>query len=294
MKKFILACGVGALLMGATACGKSNAATTGDAALNDSVSVLFGKVVGNQFAENFARQNDGKVDKQAFLRGIQTAVSADSTQESYLQGLSMGVRFAQQFNYFTKEMGVDVDRDLFMKEFKAAFTADSVSDTAIDQALLNSLMERAQKAAEERKLEELNNAPEAVAGRKAGEAFIDSIKKADPTVKTTASGLSYKVISEGEGDAITDNDQVAVIYKGTLTDGSVFDDSKGEARNFRPTQVVPGFGEGLKLMKKGAKYVLYIPGDLAYGVKGQPYANIGPNQTLVFDVEIADINPTKK
>lgn len=294
MKKFILACGVGAVLLSATACGKSNAATAGDAAANDSISMLFGKVVGSQFAENFARQGEDNADKQALLRGIQTAVNADSTQEAYLQGLSMGVRFAQQFNYFAKEMGVDVDRDMFMKEFKAAFTADSVSDTAIDQALLNSLMERAQQRAEERKLEELNNAPEAVAGRKAGEAYIDSVKKADTTVKTTASGLSYKVISEGEGNAITDNDQVAVIYKGTLTDGTVFDDSKGEPRNFRPNQVVPGFGEGLKMMKKGAKYVLYIPGDLAYGVKGQPYAKIGPNQTLVFEVEVGDVNPAKK
>lgn len=291
MKKFILACGVGAMLLGVTSCDKSNAANNSDAAANDSISMLFGKVIGSQFAENFARQD---VDKQAFLRGIQTAVSADTTQNSYVEGLSYGVRFAQQFNYFAKEMGVDIDRDLFMKEFKAAFTADSVADTAIDQALINTLMERAKNRAEERKLAELNNAPEAVAGRKAGEAFIDSIKKVDSAVKTTASGLSYKVISEGEGDAISDNDKVAVIYKGTLPDGTVFDDSKGEPRIFSPNQVVPGFGEGLKMMKKGAKYVLYIPGDLAYGVKGQPYAKIGPNQTLVFDVEIADINPAKK
>lgn len=125
----------------------------GDAAANDSISMLFGKVVGSQFAENFARQGEDNADKQALLRGIQTAVNADSTQEAYLQGLSMGVRFAQQFNYFAKEMGVDVDRDMFMKEFKAAFTADSVSDTAIDQALLNSLMELLPlQRAEERKL----------------------------------------------------------------------------------------------------------------------------------------------
>lgn len=294
MKKLIIACGMGAILMGATACGKTEAANSGDKQLNDSVSMLLGKVVGSQIAESFNRQNDGSLDKQAFLRGIQTAISADSTQESYLNGLSMGVNFAQRFNYFSKEMGVDVDRELFMKEFKAALSADSVGDLTNEQVMLNSIMERAQQRAEERKLEELNNAPEAVAARKAGEAYIDSLKKADNTIKTTASGLSYKVISEGAGDAVTDNDQVAVIYKGSLPDGTVFDDSKGEARNFRPTQVVPGFGEGLKLMKKGAKYVLYIPGDLAYGVKGQPYAKIGPNQTLVFEVEVADINPTKK
>lgn len=293
MKKLIIACGVGALLMGVTACGKSNAAATGDAALNDSLSVLFGKVVGSQIAANMQRQDDGKIDKQAFLRGVQTAVNAGSTQESYLQGLGMGVRFAEQFNYFTKDMGIEIDRETFMKEFKAAFNADSIGDTTMDQALLNSLMQRAQKAAEDRKLEELNNAPEAVAARKAGEAYIDSLKKADSTIKTTESGLSYKVISEGAGDAITDNDQVAVIYKGTLPDGTVFDDSKGEARNFRPSQVVPGFGEGLKMMKKGAKYMLYIPGDLAYGIKGQPYAKIGPNQTLVFEVEVSDVNPKK-
>ncbi len=289
MKKLILACGVGALLLSSTACGKSSAASEGDAAVNDSVSVLFGKVIGAQFAEQAARQNES-FDKQAFIRGIQIAVNADSTEEAYLQGVSLGARFAQQFNYFSKEMGVDVDRALFMKEFKAAVMADTVANTMVDQALLNSLMERAQKRAEERKLEALNSAPEAVAARKAGEAYIDSLKKADNTVKTTESGLSYKVISEGEGDAITDNDQVSVIYKGSLPDGTVFDDSKGEARSFRPTNVVPGFGEGLKLMKKGAKYVLYIPGDLAYGVQGQPRAGIGPNQTLVFEVEVADIN----
>lgn len=293
MKKFILACGVGALMLGTSACGKSADAANGDAAVNDSVSILFAKVIGAQFADQFARQGEGAVDKQAFIRGIQTAINADSTQESYLQGLSLGVRFAQQFNYFSKEVDVNVDRDLFMKEFKTVINADTVANTMVDQALLNGIMERAQARAEEKKLEELNNAPEAVAARKAGEAYIDSIKKADSSIKTTPSGLSYKVISEGEGDAITDNDKVAVVYKGSLPDGTVFDDSKGEARNFSPTQVVPGFGEGLKLMKKGAKYVLYIPGDLAYGVKGQPYAKIGPNQTLVFDVEVADVNPSK-
>ncbi len=233
------------------------------------------------------------MDKAAFIRGLQTAVMVDTADVSYLQGLSMGTRFAQQFNYFYQQLGVDVDRNEFMAEFKKAFMADSVGDTMMDQQLLNNLMEKAQARAEERKLEELNNAPEAVATRTAGDAYIDSIKAKDPAIKTTASGLSYKVINEGAGDSITDKDQVAVIYTGELIDGTVFDDSKGEARTFSPRNVVPGFGEGLKMMKKGAKYVLYIPGDLAYGVKGQPYAKIGPNQTLVFNVEVADVNPKK-
>jgi FKBP-type peptidyl-prolyl cis-trans isomerase len=293
MKKIFLVLGVSAMMFSTTACGSKSNSNSEDAALNDSVSTLFGKVVGAQISENFGRNPEEKLDKNSFIRGIQTAVMADTADVSYLQGLSMGTRFAQQFNYFYQQLGVDIDRNLFMSEFKKAFLADSAADVMIDQQLLNSIMERAQARAEERKMEELNKAPEAIANRKAGEAFIDSVKKADPSVKVTPSGLAYKVINAGAGDSITDKDQVAVIYKGTLTNGTVFDDSKGEARTFSPRNVVPGFSEGLKMMKKGAKYMLYIPGDLAYGVKGQPYAKIGPNETLVFEVEVADVNATK-
>ena len=293
MKKIFLVLGVSAVMFSTTACGSKTAANSEDAALNDSVSTLFGKVVGAQISESFGRNPEEKLDKNSFIRGIQTAVMADTADTSYLQGLSMGTRFAQQFQYFYQQLGVDVDRDRFMSEFKKAFLADSVGEVMMDQQILNSIMERAQQRAEQRKLDELNNAPEAIANRKAGAAYIDSLKKADPAVKTTASGLAYKVINAGAGDSIHEKDQVAVIYKGTLTDGTVFDDSKGETRTFSPRNVVPGFSEGLKMMKKGAKYMLYIPGDLAYGVKGQPYAKIGPNQTLIFEVEVADVTPIK-
>lgn len=289
MKKVLLAFGVGAMLF-TTACGKSGASDA-DRAVNDSISELFGVVVGGQFANEINNMPD--MNKEAFLRGISTAVLADTSDVSYLQGLSQGTRIAQQFQYFYHEMGVDIDRDLFLQHFKKAILADSVGDVMMQQVQLNQMLEAAQKRAEDRKLEELNNAPEAVANREAGAAFIDSLRKADPSVQVTPSGLAYKVIAQGEGDNIAENDMASVIYKGTLTDGTVFDDSKGEARKFSPRRVVPGFGEGLQMMKKGAKYVLYIPGDLAYGVKGMPQAGIGPNQTLVFDVEIADIDAKK-
>ena len=235
-----------------------------------------------------------EMDKDAFLRGVSTAVLADTSDMSFQQGLAQGARLAQQFQYFYTEMGVSIDRDMFMKQFKKAILSDSVGDISMQQAVLNQMMEQAQKRAAERKEAERNNAPDAVANREAGVAYIDSIRKADPSVQVTPSGLAYKVIAQGSGDAIKDEDMAAVIYKGSLADGTVFDDSKGEARNFSPRRVVPGFGEGLKMMNKGAKYVLYIPGDLAYGVNGMPQAGIGPNQMLIFDVEIADINPAKK
>ncbi len=291
MKKVLLAFGVGAMLISATACGKSNASEA-DRAANDSISELFGSVVGNQFAQEINRMPE--MNKEAFLRGISTAVLADTSDMSYVQGLSQGARLAQQFQYFYSEMGVDIDRNLFLKQFKKAILADSVSgNIMVEQTLLNQMMEAAQKRAQERKEAELNNAPEAIANRAAGEAYIDSIRKADPSIQVTPSGLAYKVIATGEGDNIGENDMASVIYKGSLADGTVFDDSKGEARKFSPRRVVPGFGEGLQMMKKGAKYVLYIPGDLAYGVKGMPQAGIGPNQLLVFDVEVADIDAKK-
>lgn len=292
MKKVLLAFGVGAMLLSTTACGNSKTTSEADRAANDSISELFGVVVGNQFAQEINHMPE--MNKDAFLRGISTAVLADTSDVSYLQGLAQGARIAQQFQYFYSEMGVDIDRDLFLKNFKRAILADSVSgDVMMQQTQLNQLMEAAQKRAEERKEAELNNAPDAVANRAAGVAYIDSIRKADPAVQVTPSGLAYKVVAAGEGDNIKEDDMASVIYKGSLADGTVFDDSKGEARKFSPRRVVSGFGEGLQMMNKGAKYVLYIPGDLAYGVKGMPQAGIGPNQLLIFDVEIADIDAKK-
>lgn len=291
MKNVLLAFGVGAMLLSTAACGKSGASDA-DKAANDSISDLFGVVVGGQFAQEINHMPE--MDKDAFLRGVSTAVLADTSDMSFQQGLAQGARLAQQFQYFYTEMGVSIDRDMFMKQFKKAILSDSVGDITMQQAMLNQMMEQAQKRAAERKEAERNNAPEAVANRKAGVAYIDSLRKADPSVQVTPSGLAYKVIAQGSGDAIKDEDMAAVIYKGSLADGTVFDDSKGEPRNFSPRRVVPGFGEGLKMMNKGAKYVLYIPGDLAYGVNGMPQAGIGPNQMLIFDVEIADINPANK
>ena len=106
---------------------------------------------------------------------------------------------------------------------------------------------------------------------------------------TTKSGLSYKIIEKGYGSKITDDDYVDVAYKGYLIDGTVFDDSNGEYREFKVNDVVPGFAEGLKLLNKGGKAIFYIPGNLGYGVKGQPYAGIGPNEMLIFEVEIDNV-----
>ena len=126
-------------------------------------------------------------------------------------------------------------------------------------------------------------------GIKKGEEFIAKKKQEDPNIKTSATGLSYKIEKEGVGAKASNEDIVKVKYKGSLIDGTIFDDSKGEAREFPVSGVVPGFAEGLKLLGKGGKATLYIPGKLGYGAQGQPAAGIGPNAMLIFEIEVTEI-----
>jgi FKBP-type peptidyl-prolyl cis-trans isomerase FklB len=126
---------------------------------------------------------------------------------------------------------------------------------------------------------------------KEGEAFLAANgKKAG--VKTTATGLQYKVLKPGKPDGKTPKptDTVKVHYHGTLVDGSVFDSSveRGEPAEFPVNQVIPGWTEVLQLMKEGDKWQVYIPGKLAYGERS-PSPKIGANSTLIFDVELLSV-----
>lgn len=125
---------------------------------------------------------------------------------------------------------------------------------------------------------------------KTGKEFLAENGKR-PEVKTTASGLQYEVLAEGEGECPKASDNVKVHYTGKLIDGTVFDSSveRGAPATFGVTQVIAGWVEALQLMKVGAKYRLFIPSQLAYGPNGA--GPIGPNQTLIFDVELLAINP---
>ncbi len=123
-----------------------------------------------------------------------------------------------------------------------------------------------------------------------GEAYLAKNKE-KPGVKTTASGLQYEVISEGTGPMPKATDSVTVNYKGTLIDGTVFDSSydRKEPVTFVLNQVIPGWTEGVQLMKVGSKYKLYIPSAMGYGDRGAG-EKIGPNSPLIFEVELISIN----
>ena len=130
---------------------------------------------------------------------------------------------------------------------------------------------------------------EAASNRAEGEAYLAE-NGAREGVTTTASGLQYEVMREGEGAQPGPTDQVTIHYRGTLLDGSEFDSSyeRDQPATFSVTGVIPGFAEGLQLMELGSQYRFVIPGELAYGPAGSP-PSIGPDATLVFEVELLEI-----
>lgn len=130
------------------------------------------------------------------------------------------------------------------------------------------------------------------ANKEAGEKFLEA-NKAKNGVQVTESGLQYKIIATGSDKKAGPDDTVLVNYKGTLLDGTVFDQSPEEApAELSLNRVIPGWTEGLQLVGEGGKIELYIPSELAYGERGaQPV--IEPNSALIFEVEIVEVHPAE-
>ena len=184
-----------------------------------------------------------------------------------------------------KKQNVDVNSDALFAGLKDALSGkEAMTKEDRDKALAEFQKEMIEKQAAATKAASEKNATE-------GEKFLTENKKKDG-VKTTASGLQYKVLKEGSGEPPKATDSVVTNYKGTLLDGTEFDSSykRNEPATFPVNRVIPGWTEALQLMKPGSKYQLFIPSKLAYGERGAG-RDIGPNATLIFEVELLSIKP---
>ena len=209
-----------------------------------------------------------------------SSYSGDLESDAEKFGYSIGVDLGRSLKPVASE--VDIDALKAGLDDMLADKTPLLDDKQRDE-VKNSVAKKLQaKQTEER-------AAKSVAAKDAGEKFLADNGKRDG-VKTTASGLQYEVVSAGKGESPKSTDKVTVHYTGTLIDGTKFDSSvdRGQPVTFPLGNVIAGWTEGLQLMNPGAKYKFYIPSNLGYGERGAG-AKIGPNETLIFDVELISV-----
>lgn len=203
--------------------------------------------------------------------GSPDGLATTSQKMSYFMGYQLGSQFSQ--------MDMEVDQKALIEGLQDAVSG---SDMVLSEQQIRAAL------AEVRKEQQAKAKKRADDNLAEGKAFLEKNAKRDE-VKVTDSGLQYEVIEKGEGQSPDADDRVTVHYEGKLLNGDVFDSSydRGQPVTFPLNQVIPGWTEGLQLMKPGAKYKLYVPADLAYGAS--PQGPGGPNSTLVFTVELQEI-----
>ncbi len=215
-----------------------------------------------------------------FLAGSVGAADAPKLTDqkekvSYSIGMDIGNNLKRQ--------SIEIDPDILLRGVKDAMsggetllTGEEARETltALQKELVEKAKERKEQAAEKNKKE--------------GEAYLAENRKKEGVV-TLPSGLQYKVVKSGDGPSPKETDTVETNYRGTLIDGTEFDSSykRGQAAVFPVKGVIRGWIEALQLMKVGGKWQLFVPPELAYGERGT--GPIGPNATLIFDVELLSI-----
>ena len=200
---------------------------------------------------------------------------------SYALGMNLGNNLRKQ--------SVDVDPNIFAQGFKDALSGGKTMMTDQEAvAALTQLQNDVRAKQEEKKKQE------AETNQKEGDAFL-AANKAKEGVVTLPSGLEYKILTPGTGPKPTASDTVVCNYKGTLINGTEFDSSTkhGGPATFPVGGVIKGWTEALQLMPVGSKWQLFIPASMAYGERGAG-ADIGPNSTLVFEVELVSIKPKEE
>ena len=284
MKKLCIWALGAAFMMNVCSCGSKSAAVLEVAA--DTLSYGIGVMQGSRLAEAKAMgvyPDLNELDIEMYLKGIKEAANSSDNKTSYYKGLNDGVQMKASFEQMSEQFGLDLDFNKFVAAYAQVLRGDTT--LALDKKNINticdSIVAAARQAKEQAELDSIANTPEAIANLEAGMAFL-AAREQEEGVQKTESGLLYKVVKEGNGKTFKASDRVELNYVGKFINDTIFD--QGNNVKFVASQMVPGFGEGLQLMSPGAKYILYIPSDLAYGVRGRG-ADMPSNSTLVFEVE---------
>lgn len=226
--------------------------------------------------------------KQIFIKGAllsfalvsAVAVAAELETEAqklgYIIGMDIGASLKQQ--------GTDVDIDALLEAVKATYNGEPLAMTPEEAASIRETFIAARRAEAE---EQRSNM--AAINAEEGDKFLLENRN-NEGVQVTDSGLQYKVVVMGDGAKPAASDKVTVHYRGTLLNGEEFDSSysRNQPTSFKLDQVIPGWTEGVQLMPVGSKFMFYIPPNLAYGANGG--GPIGPNSTLIFEVELLSID----
>lgn len=222
----------------------------------------------------------------ALLSGVALAdLDSENGQINYKIGTDVGK--------YLKDSELDFDKDSFITGLEDGLAGRDLRLTAEQlthiRGIIQQKQQEVQKAKREKMMAELEE--QKVVNAEKGAAFMKA-KAAEKGVKSTESGLMYEVVEQGDGPKpASATTTVVVHYTGTLIDGTKFDSSvdRGQPATFGLNQVIKGWTEGLQLMNQGSKYRFYIPPELAYGSDARPGSPIGPNSTLIFDVELIEV-----
>jgi FKBP-type peptidyl-prolyl cis-trans isomerase FklB len=215
-----------------------------------------------------------------FLANLANAANAKETPALKNQKDKMSYIIGLQFGKNLQQQALEVDPELVSRGFRDALSGGKalMTDQEIRDTIAAFQKEMTAKQEERGKM-----------NKKEGEAFLAENKKKEG-IKTLPSGLQYKVIKAGSGKKPKLTDTVTTHYRGMLIDGTEFDSSykRNAPASFPVNGVIPGWTEALQLMEESAKWQLFVPSNLAYGERGAG-ATIGPNATLIFEVELISI-----
>ena len=290
MKKvtFIMALAVGAGLASCTAQSpKANLKTD-----VDSLSYAIGMARTEGLTQYLMQQGVDTTQMAEFIKGFNEGAAKTSKKDvAYMTGMQIGQMVGKQWveGFNQQIFGGDSTQTISRENLLAGFIAGITDKSNVmTKEAATAYMRDGMEAIKEKAL-----AVKYADNKAAGEKFLAE-NKAKEGVKTTESGLQYKVITEGKGEIPADTCKVKVNYKGTLIDGTEFDSSykRNEPATFRANQVIKGWTEALTMMPVGSKWELYIPQELAYGSRES--GQIKPFSTLIFEVELLGIEKDKK